>query len=600
MIDGSDVHVTIVVPTYERRDVLLRMMQALARIERPWDCELVVVVDGSQDGSAEAARALPMPFATRVFWQENAGAAAARNAGARAARGRYLLFLDDDMIAAPDLLVRHDDVLAAGADAVVGHIPVHPDSPHSLLTRGLERWTRLRHERLLRSTGSLTLGDLITGQLSVRRELFLAAGAFDEEFNRRGQFGAEDTDFLYRLLQYGADVRYAPDAVSAQLYVVQPEKYLRQWRQAGRSDAALIRKHPEIARDLLAGHYGEAARGKLLRFVGRLMPGPTLERAGRTVARRARSENAGWLTQMAFAGLRDLHYWRGHSEAAPPNQLVVLALHAVDSIDDVPVSRYAITVEQLDSHLTALTELGVRWATGQQLLRWLAGERIPGWWVLLTFDDAYACLLPNALPLLQRHGATAMVLPVTGRIGGVNAWDVEVGAQAQSLLPASGLAQLIDMGWSIGSHTRTHAHLTQLSWPSLHEELVGAIDDLSGLGLPSLPVVAYPYGEHDARVRSAVRRAGYVAGLSLDGGRRCRGMSAFAVPRIEVTAGTTPKRLVELVRRHPHRSVALVEREARLLVRTVLRWSRGGRLARWGEPSADHESTSRRSAGHGG
>lgn len=578
MTRESKFFLSIVVPTFNRRNVLLRTMQGLSALALPGPVELVVVVDGSSDGSAEAARAVSMPFTTKIVEQPNRGAAAARNAGAEATSGMYILFLDDDMIVASDLLSRHEEVLLAGADAVVGHIPVHPDSPPTLLTPGLERWARLRHVRLSKSHGRLALGDLITGQLSVRRQIFNAIGGFDEQFNRLGQFGAEDTDFLYRLLQHGADVRYAPNAVSAQLYVVRPEAYLRQWHQAGRSDAALIRKHPEISDDLLAGHKARGLQGKLLRAVGRLLTISVLKRMAGVVAGPARSERPGLVTRTAFTIVRDLHYWQGHAEASRPQELVVLAFHAVDSIDDGPFSRYAVTAEQLDAHLLALARMGVRWATGHQFLGWLTGERPPGRWVLITFDDAYACLVPNALPVLQRHGATAMVMAVTGRIGDVNAWDIAVGARPQRLLNTDELTRLLAAGWSLGTHTRTHPHLSQLSGGCLDLELAGALADLAALGLPALPVVAYPYGDHDVRVRLAARRAGYAGGFGLDGGRLRRGSSPFAVPRIEVTAGTTPEELVALVGRPPRRLIGTIGREGRLLMRPVLRWSRARRL----------------------
>ncbi len=118
----SDYRFSIVVPTYERRDVLVESMRSLARLETPWPVELVVVVDGSTDGSAEAARAVEIPFPVTVVEQPNAGAAAARNHGAAVARGDYLLFLDDDMTADPRLLVEHDAVLSAGADAALGEL----------------------------------------------------------------------------------------------------------------------------------------------------------------------------------------------------------------------------------------------------------------------------------------------------------------------------------------------------------------------------------------------------------------------------------------------------------------------------------------------
>jgi glycosyltransferase involved in cell wall biosynthesis/peptidoglycan/xylan/chitin deacetylase (PgdA/CDA1 family) len=560
---------SIVVPSYERRDVLVATMGTLARLRCPWPCELIVVVDGSTDGSAEAARTVEMPFPTRVIWQENSGAAAARNRGAAEARGQFILFLDDDMSADPDLLVAHEEVLSQGADAAVGHIPVDPSSARNLLTAGVERWARLRHTRLARSSGQLTLPDLLTGQLSVRRDVFARANGFDEQFNVAGEFGAEDTDFLYRLLSSGATVRYAPRAVSYQKYVVTPDQYLRQWRQGGRADAVLVRKHPELARSLWQQHGGDTLVGRsLARWAGRVPSG-----AGRLAApvlARARAGRTDVVTRWAFARLRDASYWKGFAESAgAPGAPVVLAYHAVEDVDDARIGEYCVTPEQLEEHVDALVAAGFRFVTLAELLAHLDGAPLQGRCALLTFDDAYASLAEHAAPFLKRRGIPAAVFVVTGQIGGCNAWDVQHGAARLPLLTVAQLRELADQDWSIGVHTRTHAHLVQLDGPGLQAELRGALEDLRATGLPVQPVVAYPFGEHDLRVRHAARRAGFSAGLALAGrhpGHVQR--HRFAVPRVEVTRSTSADRLVAQVSAsHRGRPVGELQRELRGVAR---------------------------------
>src|SRR3712207_7440961 len=103
----------------------------------------------------------------------------------------------------------------------------------TLLTPGVDRWVRLRHERLTRTAGQLALGDLLTGQLSVRADLFRAAGGFDEDFNAAGSFGAEDTDFLHRLLTGGAAVRFPPGAGPLPRHGGTPHQYLREGEEGG-------------------------------------------------------------------------------------------------------------------------------------------------------------------------------------------------------------------------------------------------------------------------------------------------------------------------------------------------------------------------------
>ncbi len=123
---------SIVIPTYQRRDIVVRMVAALDR-QLHSDFEVVVVADGSTDGTAAALRKLRVRFPLTVLEQSNQGAAAARNAGASASRGELLVFLDDDMEADPKMLTEHDRSHREGADLVLGHLAVHRDSPPTLL-----------------------------------------------------------------------------------------------------------------------------------------------------------------------------------------------------------------------------------------------------------------------------------------------------------------------------------------------------------------------------------------------------------------------------------------------------------------------------------
>jgi len=85
--------VSIVVPAYMRPHTLQLCLDALAKQDFPPSAyEIIVVDDGSADGTAELARSASV----HVISQPNTGAAAARNAGARAARGEFLLFTDAD------------------------------------------------------------------------------------------------------------------------------------------------------------------------------------------------------------------------------------------------------------------------------------------------------------------------------------------------------------------------------------------------------------------------------------------------------------------------------------------------------------------------
>lgn len=309
---------SIVMPTFQRREVVCDAVRSLCALDYEGPIDLTVVVDGSDDGTAESLRELHCPFAFNVIEQENAGAAKARNRGARSASGDILLFLDDDMMAAPDLLGEHARSHSGGSDAVLGHIPLDPRSPPGLLADGVRKWADQRARRL-QATGELGLFDLLTGQLSVKRSLFEALGGFDEDFTAGGSFGNEDLDFGVRLLEC-CRVEFNPDAISYQRYVVSPPQLLRQWRDAGRADVLFARKHPERAKELFDLHGARKLSHRVLLRPLAAVPGAPRLLAGAALwlAERERKlpRPARKAVARLFSKIRDVVYWAAVREEA--------------------------------------------------------------------------------------------------------------------------------------------------------------------------------------------------------------------------------------------------------------------------------------------
>src|SRR6476469_7147811 len=98
---------SIVMPTFQRREVVCDALRSLTALKYGGDVEIIIVVDGSTDGRAEALAQIASPYPVRIIEQANRGASGARNRGASEARGDIILFLDDDMICESDLVEQH-------------------------------------------------------------------------------------------------------------------------------------------------------------------------------------------------------------------------------------------------------------------------------------------------------------------------------------------------------------------------------------------------------------------------------------------------------------------------------------------------------------
>jgi len=521
---------TVVVPTFNRCALVVEHVRALAQQNFAGGFEVVVVVDGSTDGTAAALAELALPFPLHVIEQPNRGAAAARNRGAREAHGELLLFLDDDMEAEPEMLAVHDRRHREGADAVVGHMPLHPRSPRHFLARASAAWVEHRRATLSGRTDPLPGSNLLTGQVSMARRRFAELGGFDESFNLGGAYGREDTDLGLRLEAAGGRLAYDPQAISHQVYEVTLRRNLARWRQVGRASVALVRKHPFMPEFVVRQGWRLGLFDRWVgRWLSRLVAPPLLAllESGREPRR---------LTRLFF-WLQHHQYYRGVRDAGgyPRRRpLRVLAYHALRDLGGAgALARFGIPPGELCRQLRRLHRCGARFITADELLNYLHhGAGLPRRPVLLTFDDAYAELADEGLAVLRELAAPAVVFAVSGRVGGVNDWDAKAGAPSLALCDADGLRRLAAGGVEIGSHGRSHLALDRLEPARLGEELEGSAAELAALGLPTPRLLAYPFGRADEPARVAARRAGYAAAFTARPGRVTPASDPFALPRV--------------------------------------------------------------------
>ncbi|MER3460726.1 MAG: hypothetical protein C4303_06255, partial [candidate division GAL15 bacterium] len=230
--------ISVVIPAYNAEAVLRTTLERLAAQDYPPDrYEVLVVDDGSTDGTAEvvqqAARSLPV----RYLPQPHRGRAAARNAGARAARFGVLLFLDADVWAEPQLLAAHARHHRDGSRVgVQGPSFTHPDSKRTPFMEVKEMFPDLTPRR----AHDLSPYHVVTRNFSVRAEDLWAVGGFDESF---AGYGWEDIELGFRLRKAGVRLRWEPQARAWHYHVEDLKTARRKQVEAGRGAVYFWTKH---------------------------------------------------------------------------------------------------------------------------------------------------------------------------------------------------------------------------------------------------------------------------------------------------------------------------------------------------------------------
>lgn len=219
---------TVVVPTYNRLASLTTCLEAIAAQDFPRDEFEVVVVD---DGSASPPRALIGRLSdnvqVRLIEQANAGPAAARNAGARAARGQYLAFTDDDCQPGPGWLRALDQALAEHPDAAIGGAVISSlRNPFSTASQLLVDFLYDYFERD-NQDGQF----FVTANVAMPAALFRELGGFDLTFPLAA---AEDRDLCERWHERGFGLVFSEAAFVWHAHRLNLRSFCRQHFNYGR------------------------------------------------------------------------------------------------------------------------------------------------------------------------------------------------------------------------------------------------------------------------------------------------------------------------------------------------------------------------------
>jgi peptidoglycan/xylan/chitin deacetylase (PgdA/CDA1 family) len=256
----------------------------------------------------------------------------------------------------------------------------------------------------------------------------------------------------------------------------------------------------------------------------------------RLLRRLLTSVPAGVLRSLRPAVLADAAFWAGARSAATDDEwarltrssYVVLTYHRLAG-DRIPgQERLDVDPAMFRRHLRWLRRLGFRPLSDEELAGFHTNPSatLPRRSFVLTADDGFR----DAVAAIHDHSSAKPQLFVnTACVGGAASW-----ADGRPLASWDELREVAAAGAAIGSHARTHARLAQSPPELLDEELAGSLRELQTQVPSALPVLAYPHGSHDERVRAATIKAGYRAAFTTETGRNGAGTDLYCLRRVSV------------------------------------------------------------------
>lgn len=226
--------ISVVIPTFNGKNKIINLLTSLEK-QVFQDFEIIVVIDGSTDGTYNYLKSREWKLLNLYFLQqENKGRAGARNAGARAAKGDLLVFLDDDMRVETSVLEAHFSRYQSGERRIVVGLQVEDKS---LLTTDVQQYKRglsIKWQKNIATSFSLISQPYLTAaNFSIPKQVFESLNGFDDKLT-----DCEDYDLALRAQKLGVSIYFDPEIIGWHDDFITAEKYvlrLKEYEQALRN-----------------------------------------------------------------------------------------------------------------------------------------------------------------------------------------------------------------------------------------------------------------------------------------------------------------------------------------------------------------------------
>jgi len=250
------VEVSVVIPTFNRLEALAEVLQGLEFQQAAPAFEVVVVDDGSSDGTSSWLRSRTFNLPLRVLTQENRGPAAARNTGVAVAQGPWVAFLGDDTVPSPGWLAAHREAHRRHGDdlhvAVLGYTGWHSRMRLNPFLRYVNEHGLQFGYALIKDPEDVPFNFFYTSNISLSRDILLA-----EPFDLRFPYAAwEDIEVAYRMKKRGLRMVYEKTATVAHDHPTDIVRFAARQERAGYCAVVFYRLHPELGPFLGLGPQG--------------------------------------------------------------------------------------------------------------------------------------------------------------------------------------------------------------------------------------------------------------------------------------------------------------------------------------------------------
>lgn len=194
-----------------------------------------------------------------------------------------------------------------------------------------------------------------------------------------------------------------------------------------------------------------------------------------------------------------------------------------------------VSARSFARQMRLLQRMGYQGITFAEAAAGLRGDlRMPRRPVCVTFDDGYVSVCEHAAPILDRMGWPATIFLPTGYAGRANEWDLQYGNPILPIMDWESLRGLLEAGWEIAGHTRSHPKLGEMADEEAEREMrAGAQDIAQRLG--SAPqTFCYPFGSHNDRTPALARQCGFRAACTTRSGLADPSADPFRLPRVKI------------------------------------------------------------------